>query len=47
MWASQDSKLITKDIGVLLFGPHKEGNALFNNVLHTFYLRLYDIGQTT
>ena len=24
----------------------KEGNVLFNNVLNTFYLRLYGIGQT-
>ena len=24
----------------------KEGNILFNNTLNTFYLRLYDVGQT-
>ena len=24
----------------------KEGNTLFNNTLNTFYIRLYDIGNT-
>ena len=46
-------KLVISDVGEITYSPlnevllghaiHKEGNALFNDALSTFYLRLYGI----